>query len=131
VNLSEHLPASIGGRVQEWIDEHGGDGGFIGMAAGLVGKLMGGDDDDEDDGDTPEVRAQKKASLEKAGVRTGKMQRIITSILGPKVADFIIPHIQKFEEKMVSKNTTPSTLFLTSSLPPLSPRFITPFFTFF
>ncbi|KAF9345896.1 hypothetical protein BGX34_004381 [Mortierella sp. NVP85] len=98
--ISEHLPASIGGRVQEWIDEHGGDGGLIGKAAGLVGKLMGGDDDDEDDGDTPEVRAQKQAALEKAGVRTGKMQRIISSILGPKVADFIIPHIQKFEEKM-------------------------------
>ncbi|KAK3815361.1 MAG: hypothetical protein J3Q66DRAFT_344462 [Benniella sp.] len=98
--ISEHLPASIGGRIQEWIDDHGGDHGVIGFAAGLMGKIMGGDDDDDDDGDTPEVRAQKKAALEKAGVRTGKMQRIVTSILGPKIADYIIPHIQKFEEKM-------------------------------
>ncbi|KAF9349865.1 hypothetical protein BGX34_001558 [Mortierella sp. NVP85] len=98
--ISEHLPASIGGLIQEWIDEHGGDSGLLGLAAGIVSKIMGGDDDDDDDGDTPEVRAQKQAALEKAGVRTGKIQRFVTRILGPKVAEFIAPHIQKFEEKM-------------------------------
>ena len=110
MNLSKHLPASIGGLIQEWIDEHGGDHSVVGFAAGLVGKLMGGDDDDDDDGDTPEVRAAKKAALEEAGVRTGKIQRIVTRILGPKVADFIDPHIQKFEEKMVSKHNSPTLL---------------------
>lgn len=109
------MPASIGGHVQEWIDEHGGDHGILGLAAGLMGKIMGGDDDDDDDddGDTPEARAAKKVTLEKAGVRTGKIQRIVTSILGPKIADFVIPHLQKFEEKMVSNLTTCShTLYL-------------------
>ncbi|KAF9979126.1 hypothetical protein BGZ65_006730 [Modicella reniformis] len=98
--ISEHLPASIGGHIQEWIDEHGGDHGIVGLAAGLMGKLMGGDDDDSDDDDPPETRAAKKVALEKAGIRTGKLQRIVTSILGPKISEFIVPHMQKFEEKM-------------------------------
>ncbi|KAG0204191.1 hypothetical protein B0O80DRAFT_450866 [Mortierella sp. GBAus27b] len=101
--IKEHLPASIGGHVQEWIDEHGGDHSLVGFAAGIMGKIMGGDSHDSDDDDTPDQKAAKKAALEKAGIRTGKMQRIITSILGPKIADFIIPHMQRFEEKMHSK----------------------------
>ncbi|KAF9182677.1 hypothetical protein BGZ51_005743 [Haplosporangium sp. Z 767] len=96
--ISSHFPAAIGGAIQEVIDEHGGDNGPLGFAAGLMAKFMGGDDDEPvaqavgGGGDSRDISA--------TGGHEGKIQRLLQKILAPKILLMIQPYLQKFEEKM-------------------------------
>ncbi|KAF9420086.1 hypothetical protein BGZ94_009211 [Podila epigama] len=96
--ISSHIPAEIGGSVQEWIDEHGGSSGLLGKVAGFAVSFLGGDDDDE--------QTVKSAGTERdiapTNGATGKIQRAIQKYLGPKVLSMIQPYMQKFEQKMTS-----------------------------
>ncbi|KAF9114921.1 hypothetical protein BGX27_009468 [Mortierella sp. AM989] len=99
--ISAHIPASIAGAIQEIIDEHGGASGALGLAAGLVAKFMGGDDDDGP-GEETVAGGGTERDIEKVGGHTGAIQRLLQKILAPKILLWIQPYMQKFEEKMTS-----------------------------
>ncbi|KAF9898402.1 hypothetical protein BX616_004079, partial [Lobosporangium transversale] len=96
--ISAHLPASIGGAIQEMIDEHGGSSGLLGMAAGLVLKFMGGEEDGP--GEKTVEGGGDATDVEKVGGHTGKIQKMVQKILAPKVLLLIQPYLQDFEAKM-------------------------------
>ncbi|KAF9961309.1 hypothetical protein BGZ72_004230 [Mortierella alpina] len=95
--ISAHFPAAVGGAVQEFIDEHGGDNGFLGTAAGFIGKFMGGDDGP---GEVTVEGGGTDKDIEETGGHKGKIQVMLQRILAPKVMLMIQPYLQRFEEKM-------------------------------
>ncbi|KAF9981437.1 hypothetical protein BGZ75_007290 [Mortierella antarctica] len=95
--ISAHFPAAVGGAVQEFIDEHGGDNGFLGTAAGFIGKFMGGEDGP---GEATVQGGGTDKDIEETGGHKGKIQVMLQKILAPKVLLMIQPYLQRFEEKM-------------------------------
>ncbi|KAG0216519.1 hypothetical protein BGX28_000033 [Mortierella sp. GBA30] len=96
--MSARIPAAIGGAIQEIIDEHGGDSGLLGKAAGLVGKWLGGSD-----GGHIEAVVEGGGSdrdIEETGGHKGKIQEMLQKILAPKVLLLVQPYLQRFETKM-------------------------------
>ncbi|KAF9976331.1 hypothetical protein BGZ73_008761 [Actinomortierella ambigua] len=94
--ISSHLPAAIGGSIQEMIDSTGGSFSPIGMAAKLFMKVAGVDDDDED---TSANRGGDDAAKTEGG-HLGPIQKALQKLLAPKILEFIGPYMEKFEAKM-------------------------------
>ncbi|KAF9175073.1 hypothetical protein BGX21_009326 [Mortierella sp. AD011] len=101
--ISSSFPAVVGGAVQEMIDENGGEHGLMGMAAGLMTKLMsnhghgdramgGGGRVVGGGGDVSDIRA--------TGGHTGGIQEMLQNLLAPKILLLLQPYLQKFEAKM-------------------------------
>ncbi|KAF9357403.1 hypothetical protein BGX26_003790 [Mortierella sp. AD094] len=97
--ISAHIPASIGGAVQEFIDEHGGPNGPLAMAAGLLAKFVGSDDGP---GEETVAGGGDERDIENVGGHTGGIQKLLQKILAPKVLLWIQPYMQKFEAKMTT-----------------------------
>ncbi|KAF9322273.1 hypothetical protein BG003_003284 [Podila horticola] len=95
--IAAHIPAKVGGSVQEWIDEHGGSGGLLGKAAGFVAGFL---NDDDDDKKQTVAEGGTERDIQEAGGHAGKIQLAIQKYLGPKVLSMIMPYMQRFEEKM-------------------------------
>ncbi|KAG0239712.1 hypothetical protein BGW41_007512 [Actinomortierella wolfii] len=93
--ISSHLPAAIGGSIQELIDSTGGSFSPIGMAAKLFMKIAGADDDDES-----ADRGGNEEDAKKEGGHLGPIQRALQKLLAPKILEFIQPYMDKFEAKM-------------------------------
>ncbi|KAF9356715.1 hypothetical protein BGX26_004871 [Mortierella sp. AD094] len=94
--ISSSFPAAVGGAIQEMIDENGGEHGVMGMAAGLMSKLMSshgpGDRVVGGGGDASDVRA--------TGGHTGGIQQLLQNLLAPKILLLLQPYLQRFEAKM-------------------------------
>ncbi|KAF9438471.1 hypothetical protein BGZ76_007590 [Entomortierella beljakovae] len=96
--ISSSFPAAIGGAIQEMIDENGGESGLMGMASGLMTKLMnhgsgqGGDVAVKGGGETSDIRA--------TGGHTGSIQQLFQKLLAPKILLILQPYLQKFEAQM-------------------------------
>ncbi|KAF9300255.1 hypothetical protein BGZ74_008098 [Mortierella antarctica] len=95
--IAAHIPAKVGGSIQEWIDEHGGSGSLLGKAAGFVAGFL--NDDDEDEKKTV-AQGGTERDIQETGGHVGKIQLAIQKYLGPKVLSMILPYMQRFEEKM-------------------------------
>ncbi|CAO3568256.1 unnamed protein product [Mortierella alpina] len=95
--ISAHIPAAIGGAFQEFIDEHGGDKGLLGKAAGFFGKFMVGEDGP---GEVTVQGGGTDRDVEETGGHTGSIQALVQKFLAPKVLLMIQPYLQRFEEKM-------------------------------
>lgn len=87
--ISNHFPQEIGQALQQLVDQKGGSGGAMGMAAGLMSQFLGGGGGGE--------RAQ---GGEGGG---GSIQQMLQNFLGPKILQLIQPYLQKFEAQMVRK----------------------------
>ncbi|KAG0020570.1 hypothetical protein BGZ81_009285 [Podila clonocystis] len=94
--IAAHIPAKVGGSVQEWIDQHGGSGSLLGKAAGFVAGFLNDDDDDE----KTVAQGGTERDIQETGGHAGKIQMAIQKYLGPKVLSMILPYMQRFEEKM-------------------------------
>ncbi|KAF9429987.1 hypothetical protein BGZ76_001005 [Entomortierella beljakovae] len=99
--ISAHIPARLATYIQEYIDDHGGASGFVGTAAGLIAKFMGGSDDEDDDDDGPDEENQR--AIEASGGKPGPIQRMLKKLLSPKILEWVKPYMEKFEKKL---NTT-------------------------
>ncbi|KAG0029900.1 hypothetical protein BGZ82_007688 [Podila clonocystis] len=93
--IAAHIPAKVGGSVQEWIDAHGGSGGLLGKAAGLFAGFLNDDDDEK-----TVAQGGTERDIQETGGHAGKIQLAIQKYLGPKVLSMILPYMQRFEEKM-------------------------------
>lgn len=91
--LSTHFPQEIGQALQKMVDQNGGAGGAMGMAAGLMSQFLGGHSNNGGGGD----RAQGD------GTEGGPIQQMLQSFLGPKILTLIQPYLQKFEAQMVRR----------------------------
>ncbi|KAF8981584.1 hypothetical protein BGZ46_002566 [Entomortierella lignicola] len=96
--ISAHIPASIGGAIQEIIDEHGGASGPLGLAAGLLSKFMG----EDGPGEETVAGGGTEKDVEEVGGHTGGIQKLLQNILAPKILLWIQPYMQKFEAKMTT-----------------------------
>ncbi|KAF9027875.1 hypothetical protein BGZ52_001762 [Haplosporangium bisporale] len=90
--LSTHFPQEIGQALQKMVDQNGGAGGAMGMAAGLMSQFLGGHSYNSGGGD----RAQGD------GTEGGPIQQMLQSFLGPKILTLIQPYLQKFEAQMTA-----------------------------
>ncbi|KAG0358366.1 hypothetical protein BG005_002441 [Podila minutissima] len=86
--ISNHFPQEIGQALQQLVDQKGGSGGAMGMAAGLMSQFLGGGGGGE--------RAQ---GGEGGG---GSIQQMLQNFLGPKILQLIQPYLQKFEAQMTA-----------------------------
>ncbi|KAF9329287.1 hypothetical protein BG006_007598 [Podila minutissima] len=86
--ISNHFPQEIGQALQRLVDQNGGSGGAMGMAAGLMSQFLGGGGGGE--------RAQ---GGEGGG---GSIQQMLQNFLGPKILELIQPYLQKFEAQMTT-----------------------------
>ncbi|KAG0366800.1 hypothetical protein BGZ54_004854 [Gamsiella multidivaricata] len=78
------------------IDEHGGMGGALGLAAGLLTKFMG----DDGPGEVAVEGGGSDRDVEAVGGHTGSIQRMLQKFLAPKILLMIQPYLQRFEAKM-------------------------------
>ncbi|KAF9165014.1 hypothetical protein DFQ26_000736 [Actinomortierella ambigua] len=98
--ISSHLPAAIGGSIQEMIDSTGGSFSPIGMAAKLFMKVAGVGDDDDDEKSGATTRGGDEDDAKKEGGHLGPIQRALQKLLAPKIMEFIGPYMENFESKM-------------------------------
>jgi len=96
--ISAHFPAQVGGTIQEFIDEHGGDSGLMGKAAGFLAKFV--IPDDGGPGEHTVAEGGTDRDIEATGGHKGTFQVMIQKFLAPKVLLMIQPYLQRFEEKM-------------------------------
>ncbi|KAF9905106.1 hypothetical protein EC991_001992 [Linnemannia zychae] len=98
--ISAHFPAQIGGTIQEIIDEHGGDDGLLGKAAGFVAKFLIPSEDGP--GEHTVAGGGTDRDAEAMGGHTGRIQHMLQKFLAPKVLLMIQPYLQRFEAKMTT-----------------------------
>lgn len=94
--LSTHFPQEIGQALQKMVDQNGGAGGAMGMAAGLMSQFLGGHGNNNNNSGSGD-RAQGD------GTGGGPIQQMLQSFLGPKILTLIQPYLQKFEAQMVRR----------------------------
>ncbi|KAF9132865.1 hypothetical protein BGW39_011158 [Mortierella sp. 14UC] len=98
--ISAHIPAQIGGTIQEMIDEHGGADGLLGKAAGFVAKFLIPDEDGP--GEHTVAEGGTDRDIEAVGGHKGSIQQMLQKFLAPKVLLIIQPYLQRFEAKMTT-----------------------------
>ncbi|KAF9310794.1 hypothetical protein BG003_008109 [Podila horticola] len=89
--ISSRFPQAIGQALQQLVDQNGGSGGAMGMAAGLMSQFLGGGG-----GGANGERAQ---GGEGGG---GAIQQMLQNFLGPKILQLIQPYLQNFEAQMTA-----------------------------
>lgn len=95
--LSTHFPQEIGQALQKMVDQNGGAGGAMGMAAGLMSQFLGGHGNNNSNNSGSGDRAQGDDTGD------GPIQQMLQSFLGPKILTLIQPYLQKFEAQMVRR----------------------------
>ncbi|KAG0089894.1 hypothetical protein BGZ93_004405 [Podila epicladia] len=89
VKISSHFPQAIGQALQQLVDQNGGSGGAMGMAAGLMSQFLGGGS----------ATGGERAPGSEGG---GSIQQMLQNFLGPKILQLIQPYLQKFEAQMTA-----------------------------